>query len=468
MAGLFALSINSENYQGNFLDDIFWQTFYQQHLGEEYAGLATYDGKRIKIRTHRGLFRSTFSEDLKGLEGTEGIGYCGSAREPYFTDSRLGKFSLCCSGNIINLSKLVKRFKNLGQTFERGDDVEVIAKLIVQEERIVDGIKRMTEEVEGAYSILLLTSEGIYAVRSPSGHWPLVIGEKKGAVAVASDTGGFGNFGFKRVRDLKPGEIVLIKNGEWKQVGRISFEKVQICSFWWVYTAFANGVFEGIPVSLVRKRLGATLARRDIEKGFIPHIVAPIPDSGRFHAIGYHQEFCRQMMLGRINRVPLYDEVLLKYGYAGRSFTPQTQEARDREAFVKILSSGESLENLLEAFEPLVGLSGRQLKNLILVICDDSIVRGTQIQTNLVPKLKALGIDDIHFRISNPELRSHCLWGKTTRKGETLASRLPKKEDRIRSLGIKSLEYNRIEDLIQAIGLPQEQLCVDCVLETAK
>jgi amidophosphoribosyltransferase len=206
-------------------------------------------------------------------------------------------------------------------------------------------------------------------------------------------------------------------------------------------------VFEGVPDSVVRKRLGAALARRDIEKGFVPDVAIPVPDSGRFHAIGYHQEFCRQMMAGRIQRVPLYDELLLKYPYAGRSFIPQEQALRDREARVKLLASGEDC-------------TGK-----VVAVCDDSIVRGTQAQTDLVPKLRQTGVAEIHFRISNPELRSHCRWGKTTQKGEVLAGRIPAVADRVKYLGVEGLEYNTVEDLAEAIGRPLESLCVDCSLD---
>ena len=155
---------------------------------------------------------------------------------------------------------------------------------------------------------------------------------------------------------------------------------------------------------------------------------------------------CRQMFEGKIDKVPLYEEALLKYPYAGRSYTPQREEARKLEAHIKLLRSGEDYQ-------------GKRV-----VVCDDSIVRGTQTQTNLVPKLRALGIGEIHFRISNPELLSHCPWGKTTQKGETLAYRKPSKADRIEFLGVDSLEYNTIDDLVKAIGLPREQLCMDCDL----
>ncbi len=449
MAGLFALSINPETHKGNFLEDLFWGTFYQQHLGEEYSGLSTYNVEReekIKVRAHQGLFRPAFNNGLEELEGTEGIGYCGGDNEPYLIDSRLGKISICFSGNLINLPELLEQFKSFGRTFERGNDVEMISELLIQGEDICDGIKKMTAKIKGAYSLLILTNDGIYAVRSPDGHWPLIIGEKDGAVAVASDPSGFRNLGFKFLRDLEAGEIILIKSGSFKIEDKIPTEKIQFCSFMWVYTAFANGVFEKIPASLVRKKMGAALARQDIEKGFIPDVVIPVPDSGRYHAIGYHQEFCRQMNEGKIKKLPLYDEGLVKYAYAGRSYLPQNPIKRAIEANIKLLGSSESYQGLEVA------------------VCDDSIVRGGQTKANLVPKLRALGIKGIHFRISNPELHSYCPWGKTTKRGELLVNRFPTKQERIDYLKVESLEYNTIEDLIEAIGLPREWLCIDCDL----
>jgi amidophosphoribosyltransferase len=381
------------------------------------------------------------------LAGTEGIGYCGSVREPHFSDLRLGKLSACFSGSITNLNELVERYKNLGHVFTRGDDIEILTILIGQGADVVDGIRKMAEDIEGAYSLLVLTDEGVYAARGPAGHWPLVIGTKEGAAVAASESGGFSNLGFKRVRDLEPGEIVLLKNGQWETKGRSAAARIQACSFYWVYTGFPNNVFEGIPDSLVRKRLGAALARRDVERGFTPDVVIPVPDSGRFHAIGYHQEFCRQMMAGKVGRVPLYDELLIKYPYAGRSFIPQDQKQRDREARIKLLASGEDC------------------RGKVVAVCDDSIVRGTQARMDLVPKLRKSGVREIHFRIANPELRSHCRWGKTTKKGEVLVDRIPAKEDRAKYLGVEGLDYNSIEDLAEAIGRPRESLCVDCSLD---
>jgi len=447
MAGLFGLSVDPKAYQGEFSEDFFWGTLYQQHLGEEYAGIALSKNGNIEIQSYPGLFNSNFYNKMVTLEGTEAIGYCGSQEEPFRQKSKLGEIAACFSGNITNCSRLMEEFFNFGHTLERGDEIEVIVKFIAQGRDTVDGIARMSKKVEGSYALLVLGAEGMYAATF-SGHWPLVIGEKKGALAIATDPSGFDNIGFEILRDLAPGEIVLIKNGKLETKTIITPTRSKICSFLWVYTAFPTGVFRGIPVSLIRRRLGAALAARDIKNGFIPDIVTLVPDSGRHHGIGYFEEFCRQMNEGRIKRIPIFDELLSKYPYAGRSFTPQDEKKRKKTAHFKLLKSSEK----------------KRYQGKVVVVCDDSIVRGNQTQTNLVPKYKALGVSEIHLRISNPELHSYCPYGKTTKKGELFSERFQTKEEKIEFLGVQGLEYNTIDDLVRVIGLPREVLCVDCNL----
>jgi amidophosphoribosyltransferase len=376
-----------------------------------------------------------------------GIGYCGDNREPILVDTKFGEIAACFSGNIINSNELVERLKTSGYSFAWGGvDIDILTKLIAQGEGIVDGIYRMNDLINGAYSLSILTPEGIYVVCDPRGRWPLVIGEKTGGVAATTDPCGFKNWGFNYQRDVEPGEIVLLKNGYAETKFRMPSTKTQICTFVWVYTNFPSAVFKNIPGSAVRKRLGAILAQRDIKQGFIPHIVAPVPDSGRFCAIGYHQEFCRQINEKKIDRIPDYDEILIKYPYAGRSYPRSNQRARHLEAHIKQLGSGE------------------KYPGKIVVVCDDSIRRGTQIEKNLVPKLRSLGIKEIHFRVSNPDSLSYCRWGKTIQKGELLATRIPSIKKRVEFLGIESLEHPTVQELSEAIGLPLETLCVDCDL----
>lgn len=439
------MSVDPRLYKGGFSDDLFWLTFYIQHLGESNCGLAVAKNARLRWDTKPGLLRHVFGERFGQFDGDEGIGYCGPTAEPIHVYSRFGELVVCFSGNISNREALLAKLMQEGIPFEKGDDVEVITSLIVRTNyKIVDSIKAMAGLVQGAYSLVILSEHGIYAICSPEGHWPLVIGKKEGALVVSSESAGFFNRGFKLIRDVEPGEILLIKDAREEVLGKMNGRGSKFCSFYLVYTSFASAVLRGRPASLIRKNLGGVLARRDIQRGFIPDVVIPVPDSGRFHAIGYHQEYCRAICRGAISRIPLYDEGLLKYPHAGRSFTPQSGEARRLMAHVKILPGGEDWTGL------------------VVVVCDDSIVRGTQTQEDLIPKLRSLGVKKIHLRISEPELLDYCPYGKTTKKGELLAQRFPEIADRVRFLGVDSLEYNTIDDLVSVIGIPSEQLCLDC------
>ena len=400
MAGLIGLS-TGEEYQGNFSEELFIGALYGQHLGKKYGGLAVTNSeseKEINIQTHKGSVRETFEGEVAEFKGHEGIGYSGSAREPFLVDSGIGKICTCFSGNILNRLELKSYFLKLGHAFGReGDDIEIITKLIAQKKDVAEGIKWADAKIKGAFSLLVLTPNGIYAALSSAGQWPLVLGEKKGAVVVASESSGFSNLGIKPLRDVEPGEVVLLSKGEYRTIAYFSKSKRKICSFYPVYTSFPNDIFHGVPSSSTRKGLGAAHARVDILNGFIADRITLIPDSGRYHAIGYKEECDRQARLGIIPRekIPIYDEVLLKYtAAAGRSFILDDKKQREFEAIIKILPSSEDY-------------TGQTT-----VVCDDSLVRGTQTRSNLVPKLKSLGFSEIHLRFSYPYLFfNYCLNG---------------------------------------------------------
>jgi len=473
-----------EQYVPRFIWDLFWMTHFAQHRGPAHSGLVTVnngDIESIDLRTHRGEFREKFEPDLVGFGGDTGMGHISdSTAQPYNVDqSRLGRFAIGFDGNLINLKQLVQEFLDFGKVLPRADDIGVLAHLIGLGTDFVEGFAKAAEKVDGTFAAAVLTGNGIYVVQSPDGHRPLVLGQKTGAVAVASESCQFQNTGFHLVRDVEPGEIIFLSKGKMEVVAKLDPVPVMYCSFCGVYNGNPASIMFGAPVSRTRRRLGGSLAERDIAEGFIPDFIIGVPDSGRFHAIGAKAAYDLALMAGRIKRTPIYSEFLIKYG-ARRSFTPADQKARDLEAQMKLLPLSEDLLEILQAIKGLIEAklaeSGGQKIVIHIAVYDDSIVRGTQTKNDLVPKLLSLKqwIESqyeveiqIHFRISNPPLLSHCPFGKSVKQGERLAAvddyGQQLTEERIATdLGAASVRYNTIEDLANAHGIPLERLCVAC------
>ncbi|MBU0501946.1 MAG: amidophosphoribosyltransferase, partial [Candidatus Margulisbacteria bacterium] len=392
---------------------------------------STYDGKGINIRTHRGLVRATFTNDLVGMGGTMGIGHTSLLdRQPVKLDSKMGEFTICFEGNIINRKELIDDLKKQGHSFYSYADIEIIAKLIAQGDDFVDGIERMAAKVHGAYALVILTKGKLFAARDKHGFRPMVIGQRDGAVVVTSESCSFVNLGFEIIRDVKPGEILEIDNSRFETKKIIKADLVQYCTFEWVYTANVASIIDGQSVDIARRNLGAALARRyPVEAD----IVAAVPNSGIGHAIGCAQE----------SKIP-YDNVFIKYDYASRSYTQPTQAERDREAKVKLIPVPAKI-------------CGRRV-----VICDDSIVRGTQMKNDLVVKLRKNGVKEIHARVACPPLKAPCKYGVATRSKEELAAHNKTVEEIRDYIGVDSLAYCVLEDLSEAIGKPLDQLCLSC------
>ncbi|MFC1495920.1 amidophosphoribosyltransferase [Candidatus Margulisiibacteriota bacterium] len=427
--GVFGISSGTKN---NIIDDIFLGAFYLQHRGQQYCGISTYDGKgEIKIRTHRGLVRSTFEEDLKGLEGYIGIGHTSlKDRQPIKLDSKMGEFTICFSGNIINRDELVAALKKNGHSFYTDSDIEIIAKLIAQGDDFVNGIERMARKLRGGYSLILLAKGKIFATRDKHAFRPMVIGKRDHTIAVSSESCSFNNLGIQLVRDVKPGEIIEIENGKFKTVKTIPAKFTQFCSFEWIYTANAASIIDGLSVDMAREGLGAALFR---DFPVAADVVAAVPNSGIGHALGY----------SHASGIP-YDNVFLKYDYASRSYTQATQEARDREAKLKLIPISE------------------KIKGKRIVLCDDSIVRGTQMKNDLVVKLRNNGVKEIHVRIACPPLMAPCLYGVATRSKSELAAANKSVEEIRKYIGVDTLAFNKIESLSKAIGKPLTSICLSC------
>ncbi len=460
MSGLFGVTSKTD-----CAELVFYGTDYHSHLGTQFGGLAVW-GDTLRKKIHdisRTQFKSGFYDDYKTMPGTQGIGVISDLDpQPLTMGSRFGQFAIAVCGLITNADKLAQELlESGGGTFaemvgERINQAELVAKMIARSNSVVGGIENVFDKIEGSCSILLMTKDGIYAARDRLGYMPLVLGCKNGTWAVASETCAFHNLGFSTEKVLEPGEIVLLKDdGPHPQKG--SREKKQVCAFLWIYTGYPASVYdERISVELVRERCGRFLAKRDTVEA---DMAAGVPDSGTAHAIGYAME----------SRLP-FRRPLVKYtdGY-GRSYTPPSQEIRDRIAQFKLIAIPQVI------------------KDNRIILCEDSIVRGTQLKNFTIKKLWEYGAKEIHVRPACPPLMFPCRFGRSTRSIEELAARRAIREiegrdiedvaeyiddtsdkykkmvELIRqNLEITTLQYQRMDDMVEAIGLPRKDLCLYC------
>ncbi len=444
---------------------LFYGTDYQSHLGTEKAGLAI-SNHRLYRSIHNistSQFKSRFAAEIDQMKGSMGIGVISDNEpQPIIISSSFGTFALVTSGLIINKNQLVKKIMAQGGSFSELSDgqinpTEVAGKIIAQKQNVVDGINHLFSQIKGSLSLLVLTPKGLYVARDPLGRNTLTIGQKGSSLAVSSETCAFPNLGYKIKMELTPDQIVLLsKTGLLKnlQSGRNS---QKICSFLWIYTGYPASSYQNISVESVRQRCGIALAQNDNIKA---DFVTGIPDSGIAHGLGY--------AIG--SGIP-YRRALVKYtpGY-GRSYTPPDQFVRDQIAQMKLI--------------PIPDI----IKGKSIVICDDSIVRGTQLKNQAIKKLWDCGAKEIHVRIACPPLMFPCPYLLSTRtKAELAARRAIKKSfstpqsidqftdsnspkyrkmvDHIRQeIGVTSLKYLPIESMVKAIGLSKNQLCLHCWL----
>ncbi|MBW2711960.1 MAG: amidophosphoribosyltransferase, partial [Deltaproteobacteria bacterium] len=364
--------------------DLFYGTDYHSHLGTKRGGLATKHSEGFARSIHNienNYFRSKFEADLPELHGNKGIGVISDYdAQPLIFGSHLGRFGIVTVGKINNIEELAKKAfrKKIHFSETSGGNLspsEIVATLICEEDSFEGGIENAQEAIKGSCSLLLLTEDGIYAARDKLGRTPIVIGKKEGSYAASSETSAFPNLGFEIDKYLGPGEIVLMTADGYEQKKKPK-EKMQICAFLWVYYGFPASSYEGINVEFVRYRCGSALAKDDdVDIDF----VSGIPDSGIGHAIGYANE----------RNIP-YTRPFTKYTPTWpRSFMPQDQSIRDLVARMKLIPIKELIE-------------GKKI-----LFCEDSIVRGTQLQDN-VQGLFDYGALEVHMRPACPTLIYPC------------------------------------------------------------
>ncbi len=441
--GVFGLYSETECVQ-----DIFQGIDFLQHRGQEYCGIATFD-KGIRIVTHYGKAANTFrDQELDYLKGTWGIGHVSlRERQPVRWRSRLGEIAVAFGGNIVNAHELIEEMKNRGRAFYDGYNVEIISKIIMEERDVVAGIRALSKIIRGAYSLVVLTRDGIYAARDIFAFRPLVLGQGLGKYVIASESRAIQNLEMEFIRDVRPGEILLVNDKGFQPLAQLDSPRRAHCAFEWAYTASLDSIIDGVYVQEARNRLGGSLAQRDIDEGDLEvDIVAAVPMSGIGHALGYHKR-------SKIS----YQEVFLYNRYADRSYTQSNQPAREKMAKRKL--------SVLQ----------HAVRGQRVVLCDDSIVRGTQILYK-VRDLKEAGAQEVHVRIACPPLMYPCDFGISTRTYEELAARRHFKTGNITSMkklrklealisekiGADSVKYNSLDAFVSALGIPKQELCLKC------
>lgn len=448
------------------VDDLFYGTDYNSHLGTKRAGLVTFDKQQGFSRSihslERNYFRSKFEDELSKFTGNQGIGVISDTDpHPIIVNSHLGRYAVATVAKINNLEAiagemLAKRMHLSEMSANQINQTEMVALLINMGDSFVEGINKVYEKIEGSCSMLILTEDGIIAARDFMGRTPIVIGRKDGAYAATSETTSFPNLDYQVVRDLGPGEIVRL-TADGMEVLQEPSRRKQVCSFLWVYYGFPSSDYEGINAEDVRERSGKALGEEDKTEA---DLVCGIPDSGVGMAVGYAEG----------HGIP-YKRAVLKYTPTWpRSFTPGTQTRRSLVAKMKLIPNKAILE-------------GRRV-----VFCDDSIVRGTQLRDN-VRTFFDDGAREVHARISCPPLVYGCPYiGFTTSKSDlelitrriindfegnpeaklkeyatTDSPEYTRMVDEIaRRLGLTTLKFNKIETLVKAIGLPKCDLCTHC------
>ena len=461
MGGFFGVAAKED-----CVHDLFYGTDYHSHLGTRRGGMAILSSAGFDRFIHditTSQFRSKFADDIAKMHGRRGIGVISDYEDqPLIIGSHLGVYALVTVGVVKNLDKLARQvFKegacHFSEMSANGiNPTELVATLINGAGSFAEGLRRVQEAVEGSCSLLLLTDDGIYAARDRYGRTPVVIGRREGAFAAALETCAFPNLGYEIVKRLGPGEIVLLTE-DGLQEKQPPGDDLRICSFLWVYYGYPASCYEDINVEVVRYRCGEFLARRDNVK---PDLVAGIPDSGTGHAIGY----------SNLSGVP-YARPFVKYTPTwARSFMPQDQRVRDLVARMKLIPIREIIQ-------------GKRV-----LFCEDSIVRGTQLK-DIIQRLYEHGATEVHMRPACPPLIHGCKFLNFSRsKSELdLAGRRAIREleganarnvaeyadpdsakfaamvEKVRlRLGLTSLQYQRLPDLVAAIGLPKDKLCTYC------
>jgi len=420
----------------------FFGLYSLQHRGQESAGIAVADGKKISLEKGMGLISQVFSEEkIRDLKGYLAIGHnrystTGSSllnnAQPFLFQSNLWSFAIAHNGNLSNTKVLKRQLSKEGVNFFSSADSEVIGHLILKskgktfEEKLLKGVALL----EGAFSLLILTKDKLYAIRDPFGVRPLTLGKFRSSWVVASETCAFATIGANFKRDIRPGEVLRIDKNGLRTIAHNGKDPDAFCIFEYIYFSRPDSFINGRLVYLTRLRAGQQLAKECPAPG--ADLVIDVPDSGTSAALGFSQG----------SKIPFL-EGLIKNRYLGRTFIQPGQGLRRLGVKLK--------------FNPLPEM----LKGKKIVLVDDSIVRGTT-TAGVVKMLKKFGAKEVHLRVASPPLIAPCFLGIDIERYKELVAHGRSLEQIRQKLGADSLGYLSLEGLKKAIGKFNGGFCDGC------
>ncbi|MCX5781620.1 MAG: amidophosphoribosyltransferase [Elusimicrobia bacterium] len=440
MCGIFGIYGNTESSKLTYLG-----LYALQHRGQESVGIASSNGKEIYSEIRMGQVAEVF--DIKNLEKLKGHIAIGHVRysttgvsqiknaQPLVINYAKGNLALAHNGNLTNALIWRKKLEKEGSIFQTTSDSEVILHLIAKANgsQIEEAVKYALSKVKGAYSLLIMTPEKLFAIRDPWGVRPLCMGKMGRQTVFASESCALDLIGAKYIREVEPGEMVIVSN---KGVKSIQFEKKKkdaaLCIFEYIYFARPDSIVFGKSVNSIRKELGRALARESLKEIGQADLVIPVPDSANSAALGYAQEA----------NIP-YETGLIRNHYIGRTFIEPSQSIRDFGAKIK--------------YNPVKDL----LNGKRVIVVDDSIVRGTT-SRKLVKMIRNAGAKKIHMVISSPPIIDSCFYGIDTPTKKELIASNHSVEYIKRYLNVDTLHYLSIDGLIKATGSPKHEFCTAC------
>ena len=448
--------------------DLFFGTDYHSHLGTRRAGMAVYDRERGFDRSIHNIenapFRTKFDKEVTEMKGNLGIGSISDYEpQPLIVRSHHGTYSIATVGKINNTEEILTKllFSSHIHFLEMSggtiNATELVATIINQKENIIEGLQYAQDLIDGSMTILLMTPKGIYVARDKMGRTPVAIGKKENAYCISFESFAYLNLGYVSERELGPGEIVVV-TPEGMRTLVAPGKDMKICTFLWVYYGYPSSSYEGISVEKMRYNCGASMAKRDDAS---PDIVAGVPDSGTAHAIGY----------SNTSGIP-FSRPFIKYTPTWpRSFMPTIQSQRNLIAKMKLIPVRDLIQD----------------RSMLLI--DDSIVRGTQLRET-TEFLYQSGAKEVHIRPACPPLLYACKYlnfSRSTSEMDLITRRVIKEMEgdnkyvnldaysnpetpefqamvsRIgEQLNFTSLRYNRLDDMIDSVGIDRSNLCTYC------